>query len=95
MVTFSHISLQFIEDLSSAFTVFKFLGSEQVPVVHCYVGIVNISASAKESDTLTLLIPKSIFQSIQYNPFTILTIYLPQDHSQYYCVYSTSKKLLS
>ena len=57
--------------------------------------IVNISAFAKELGNLILLILNSIFQSIQSNQFTILTIYLPQDHSQYYCVHFMYKKLLS
>jgi len=42
MVTFSHMSLQFIEDLSSTFTVFKFLGSEPVLVVHYVMWVLLI-----------------------------------------------------
>jgi len=42
MVTFSHMSQQFIGVLCSAFTVFKFLGSEPVLVVHYVMWVLLI-----------------------------------------------------
>ena len=78
MVTFSSTSQQYIEDLNASFTVSKFRGSEPVLVVHYVLWVLLILVVLLESRSSTLLIPYSVFQSSQSNPFTFLQFISPR-----------------